>query len=65
MRCGGTDRCAEIANARSHETLTDLRTCLFFEQRRYRHLGEEPSGDNEQYVRNLLLAIRRPLISND
>lgn len=36
---GSFERCAETANAHKHETLTDLRTCLFFEQRRSHHFG--------------------------
>jgi len=40
-------------------SLSDLRTCLFFEQRRYRHFGAEPEGDELRYVHELLEAIRR------
>lgn len=35
-----------------------LRACLFFEQRRFRHFGEPPRGDDDRYVRALLAAIR-------
>jgi hypothetical protein len=39
---GSFEACAEIANARKSDTLTDLRACLFFEQRRWHHFGGEP-----------------------
>jgi hypothetical protein len=51
---GSFDKCAEIANARSHESLTELRTCLFFEQRRWRHFGQGPDADEMKYVRELI-----------
>ena len=39
---GSLEKCAEIANAHRHGSLTELRTCLFFEQRRWHHFGYEP-----------------------
>jgi hypothetical protein len=39
--------------------LASLRLALFFEQRRYRHLAQEPDGEDERYVRGLVEAIRR------
>lgn len=50
--------CAEIANARRHNSLTDLRTCLFFEQRRWRHFGEDPEGEDMAYIREVVEKIR-------
>lgn len=58
---GSFERCAEIANACRSESLTDLRTCLFFEQRRWRHFGEVPDADAMVYIRSLLEQIRRRL----
>jgi hypothetical protein len=55
---GSFEACAEIANARRHSNLTDLRTCLYFEQRRYRHFGEPPIGDELEYIYEILDAIR-------
>lgn len=55
---GSLDRCAEIANARDPKTLTELRTCLFFEQRRWRHFGEVPGGEDMAYIRGLVAGIR-------
>lgn len=55
---GSFERCAEVADARRRETLTDVRTCLFFEQRRWRHYGEEPDERAIAYIRALLEDIR-------
>ncbi len=35
-------------------TLDELRACLFYEQRRRHHFGEEPSGRSATYIRALL-----------
>jgi hypothetical protein len=51
---GSFEACAEIANARNSETLTDLRTCLFFEQRRWRHFGEEPDSSSLEYIHGIV-----------
>lgn len=64
---GGFDKCAEIGNrwAAAYaqqrilpDSLTDLRTCLFFEQRRWRHFGDDPDGESMTYIRALLEGIR-------
>lgn len=60
---GSFEQCAEIANAQDHESLEKLRTCLFFEARRWRHFGEDPDTDAEQYWRKLVAAIRREVQS--
>jgi len=49
--------CAEIANSRSAKSLTELRAALFFEQRRYRHFGHQPLGDDLEYIRLLIQEI--------
>src|SRR5579862_58375 len=46
---GSTATVAEIANQRRHGTLIDLRTCLFFEQRRWNHFGSEPDDEAFAY----------------
>jgi hypothetical protein len=53
------DACAEMANSRQANTLTELRASLFFEQRRWRHFGESPAGLDLIYVRSLLWRIRQ------
>ena len=56
---GSLEKCADLANSTrgtydsSPErrlpklTLDELRSCLFFEQRRFRHAGEEPLGADQ------------------
>lgn len=39
------------------DTLDELRGCLFYEQRRWHHFGEEPSGRSAEYMRALVDAI--------
>ncbi len=63
--CGEQERCAEIANRRAPTDLAELRTCLFFEQRRYRHFGYEPTGDARIYILSLLERIRAAVINGD
>lgn len=65
----GTDRRAELANSTLEKVrggvldltdldLDDLRTCLFFEQRRWPHFGGAPQGQDAAYFHTLLDAIR-------
>lgn len=42
-------------------SLPDLRALLFYEQRRYRHLDETPTGSAARYVDALLAGIRSRL----
>lgn len=60
---GSFEQCAEIANAKRHDTLTDLRTCLFFEQRRWRHFGSAPDEEDMTYIHSVLVAGPRLCIS--
>jgi hypothetical protein len=64
---GSFGRCAEIANrgAKVYEesrvlpdSLTGLRTCLFFEQRRWRHYGYDPDEQAMTYIQALVEKIR-------
>lgn len=61
---GSFDRCADVANARRErgcsagESLSALRGCLFFEQRRWRHYGEHPNEESMRYIGQLLDEIR-------
>jgi hypothetical protein len=55
---GSFEACGKIANERRGATLTDLRTCLFFEQRRWRHFGYAPKSDDLAYIRGIVDRIR-------
>ena len=64
---GSFEKCGEIANNILEEykasgelpaNLTHLRTCLFFEARRWRHYGYDPDEEAMRYIRALLEAIR-------
>jgi hypothetical protein len=65
----GDEECGRLANKVKEElrkddgalralTLAELRGCLFFEQRRYRHFGTEPEAEERRYIDALLDAIR-------
>ena len=54
---GGFEACAVLANTGTPRTLTELRCCLFFEQRRERHSGG--MSTNEALIRDLLREIRQ------
>lgn len=62
---GSFERCAEIANAPDHTSIDKLRTCLFFEARRWRHGGDDPDDDALAYWRRLIAEIRRRLQALD
>lgn len=62
-RWGSFERCAEIANRRDHSSLDALRTCLFFEARRWRHFGESPDAGALAYWRELVSGIRAHLLA--
>jgi len=71
---GSFDKCAEIANcwAASYaqqqalpESLTELRTCLFFEQRRWHHFGRDPDEASTRYIWDLLEDIRRRVLAGE
>lgn len=68
----GQKECGTLANRVKKEfsvsttslqrlSLTELRSCLFFEQRRFHHFGEEPVGDDRVFVNALLDAIHQKL----
>lgn len=72
----GRKECAQLANrvksefsvnASSIETLslTELRLCLFFEQRRFNHFGHEPQDTDRIFINALLEAIQNKIRSHD
>ena len=56
--CGSFEKCAQIANGRLNGSLIELRTCLFFEQRRWRHLEKAPDKKALAYIRGIIEHIR-------
>jgi len=66
-RWGSFKKCAEIGYGGAEafraegvlpSSLTKLRTCLFFEQRRWRHFGFDPDEKAMEYIRALVERIR-------
>ncbi len=64
---GSVQKCREVAkegvslhkdNKALNQTLTELRTCLFFEARRWKHLEKKPTKSGLEYVHALVEAIR-------
>ena len=60
--------CGDLANERVsgfenngvwEGSFEELRCCLFFEQRRWRHFGIDPDGNELLQVQKLFLAVRR------
>ena len=65
---GSFQKCADVANrwadafratATLPDSLTELRTCLFFEQRRWRHFGFDPDEEAMSYISTLVEEIRK------
>jgi len=70
---GSFEKCAEVGNRWAEayaerqalpDSLTDLRTCLFFEQRRWRHYGWDPDEEAMRYIRALVEAIRGNVLAD-
>ena len=64
---GSFKKCREVATLgleqyrkkkKLAQPLTDLRTCLFFEVRRWKHFEKNPSKEGMLYIRALLEEIR-------
>ncbi|OPY25464.1 MAG: hypothetical protein A4E23_00087 [Methanomethylovorans sp. PtaU1.Bin073] len=67
-KLGSLEAVSELCQAREKEylktgkwtgTLDELRACLFFEQRRWRHFDEEPDGESFQSILQLYRNIRQ------
>lgn len=61
---GSVERCAEVA-AKSPGTLTELRTHLFYEARRWSHLKKSPDAAAMKRVGALLFAISQKVRAGD
>lgn len=62
---GSHSECAKIANAQKDGTLTELRTCLFFEFRRWNHFGYDPDEESMEYIMDIIKKIRDKVASGD
>jgi hypothetical protein len=47
------------------QSLTDLRTCLFFEARRWKHFEKNPSKKGMEYIHALVGAIRIRVLAKE
>jgi hypothetical protein len=72
--CGSVQKCRDVAkqgvalhkeNQDLNQSLTDLRTCLFFEARRWKHLEKKPTPSGLRYIHALLEAIRTRVQTNE
>ena len=61
---GSIEKCAEVA-ARPPATLTHLRTCLFFEARRWAAQGKQPDAQAMKRIRALVFAIKEKVRSGN
>lgn len=62
---GSVEKCADVAHARRPGSLTELRTCLFYEARRWQQLGKPPDAESLKYIRALVYAIRERVNAGD
>jgi len=62
---GSVEKCAEIAQARRPGSLTELRTCLFYEARRWQLAGKAPDAASMKFIRALVYAIREKVDRGD
>jgi hypothetical protein len=62
---GSVEKCAEVAQSKRPGSLTELRTCLFFEARRWKQIGKPPDAQAMKYIRALVYAIRAKVSAGD
>jgi len=62
---GSVEKCAQIAQARRPGSLTELRTCLFYEARKWQLVGKTPDTSSMKFIRALLYAIRKKVDRGD
>lgn len=61
---GSVEKCAAIAE-NPPSTLTQLRTCLFYEARRWKNMGRQPDEQAMKRIRALVYAIREKVNARD
>jgi hypothetical protein len=62
---GSVEKCAAVAQARRPGSLTELRTCLFYEARKSQMDGKAPDAIAMRFIRALVYAIREKVDSGD
>ena len=62
---GSVEKCAAVAQARRPGSLTELRTCLFYETRKWQLKGRTPDAASMKFIRALLYAIREKVDRQD
>jgi len=60
---GSVEKCAAVAQARRPGSLTELRTCLFYEARKCQMNGRPPDAKAMRFIRALVYAIREKVNS--
>jgi hypothetical protein len=53
------EKCAQVANRMREARVEVLRSCLFFEQRRWRWQERRPDAASMRYIRGLIQGIRK------
>lgn len=59
---GSFEKCSEVALKKRHDSLIELRTCLFFQQRQFRFRGYPPDDEEMLFVHSLVERIREYVI---
>jgi len=62
---GSVEKCAQVAQTRRPGSLTELRTCLFYEARKWQLMGKTPDSASMKFIRALLYAIRKKVDRGD
>jgi len=55
--CGSLEACAALAEARQCDTLSNMRACLFYEQRKWRFMDAQPDAMAMSRIRELMALI--------
>ncbi len=62
---GSVEKCAEVAQSKSPGSLTELRTCLFYEAKRWKLAGKSPDAKAMRFIRAIVYAIREKVNSGE
>ena len=61
--CGSFEKCSEVAMKKEHGSLTELRVCLFYQQRHFRFMGLPPEEEDMPYFHSLIEQIREYVVA--